>query len=263
MRIVSMTSVCVDLYDGTEEIFPGGESLNFVMNWSKNPDEEIYLIGAIGLERYGDAVIDKLSNKDVNLQGLHRVEGVTANNFNYVEKSGERREKENAWNGGVYDTFKISKMDEEIIAKADLVHTSINSPVFEDILNLRKTMGFKLAVDFNVCRDIEKMERLAGKVAFMFITASDSVLEMLKKWSQIYDGVYIGTLAERGSVCFKNGICYRQDAIKAPKIVDTTGCGDSYQSGFLSGYMRTYDLQKAMHQGALHACETMKHFGGC
>lgn len=43
MNIISMTSICVDRYDKTDEVFPGGESLNFVMNWPKDTEDQIYI----------------------------------------------------------------------------------------------------------------------------------------------------------------------------------------------------------------------------
>ena len=263
MKIISMNSICVDLYDGTDEIFPGGESLNFVMNWPNKEKDEIYLVGAIGNDKYGDVIMNKLNGNNIQLDGLHRVEGTTANNYNYIEINGERREKENAWNGGVYETFQLSVSDHEILKKADYVHTSINSPVFDQVLELKGKYNFQIVVDFNICRDMEKLERLAGKVDMFFISATDSILTRLKEWSKMYQGIYIGTCAAEGSICYYQGKEYRQEAIRTLEVVDTTGCGDSYQSGFVADYIHTNNIESAMYQGALSASETLKHYGAC
>lgn len=43
-----------------------------------------------------------------------------------------------------------------------------------------------------------------------------------------YDGIFNATLAEKGSVTFYSGKEYYATAIPVEKIVDTTGCDDSY-----------------------------------
>ena len=47
------------------------------------------------------------------------------------------------------------------------------------------------------------------------------------------------------------------------RVVDTTGCGDSYQAGFMVSYVRDRDVQRAMENGSRFAARTIGQLGGC
>ena len=46
------------------------------------------------------------------------------------------------------------------------------------------------------------------------------------------------------------------------KIVDSTGCGDSFQAGFVSEYLISKDIIKSLENGANKASKTVSHIGG-
>lgn len=69
------------------------------------------------------------------------------------------------------------------------------------------------------------------------------------------------TRSEKGAV-----VVTAQDRIAVPaapvaKVVDTTGAGDLFASGFLYGYTRGKDLAHCTKLGALCAAEIIAHFG--
>ena len=75
--------------------------------------------------------------------------------------------------------------------------------------------------------------------------------------------VHIGaiTTGSNGSIVFKNGIEYNINAIKIDKVVDTTGAGDLYASGFLYGLTNTYSIENCGLLGSRSASEIIKYFG--
>lgn len=75
------------------------------------------------------------------------------------------------------------------------------------------------------------------------------------------DKILILTDGENGSYLYHHKKVYFQKAISPKKIVDTTGAGDAYVSGFLSSYLREKDLPKAMNQGALYAAKILEKIG--
>ena len=130
------------------------------------------------------------------------------------------------------------------------------------VIELKKTHGFKLAVDFDVYRDFADMERFAPYVDFFMISGSEELLPMFKGLSNKYNCLFNVSLAENGSVTYFNGQEYRVQAVKVESIIDTTGCGDSYHAGFVCSYMLENDIKKAMNVGSEIAAETLKHYGG-
>ena len=152
--------------------------------------------------------------------------------------------------------------DKNRIASADIIFITFDSPNFDDVLELRKSCRFQLAVDFNVLRDFKKIETIVPYINFFFISGEKSILLQFQKWSERYDNIFNITLAENGSVTYYMGKEYRVDAVPVNNVIDTTGCGDSYHAGFLCSYLRDCDIINAMNEGSRVASKTLSHIGG-
>jgi sugar/nucleoside kinase (ribokinase family) len=70
------------------------------------------------------------------------------------------------------------------------------------------------------------------------------------------------TRSAAGSVVLTNGAEHKIDAAPVPRVVDTTGAGDLYASGFLYGLTRGLPLPTCGELGSLCAAEIISHFGG-
>ena len=69
------------------------------------------------------------------------------------------------------------------------------------------------------------------------------------------------TRSERGSVVVAGGDVHVIEAQKEGAVVDTTGAGDLYASGFLFGLSRGMDLPTCGRLGSLAAAEVISHVG--
>ena len=263
LNIIAMTCMCVDVFDDTGEIRPGGEALNFAAIASKYNHISVDLLGAIGDDDYGKAILKSIENKPINKEFIHIISGsATANHRIYLTEKGDRYFKDDSWNGGIHDTYLLSDSDKNRIASADIIFITFDSPNFDDVLELRKSCRFQLAVDFNVLRDFKKIETIVPYIDFFFISGEKSILLQFQKWSERYDNIFNITLAENGSVTYYMGKEYRVDAVPVNNVIDTTGCGDSYHAGFLCSYLRDCDIIKAMNEGSRVASKTLSHIGG-
>jgi len=54
---------------------------------------------------------------------------------------------------------------------------------------------------------------------------------------------------------------YYQTAIKPSRILDSTGAGDAFASGFLGHFAKTGDIRKALYFGAKNGSSVIKHYG--
>lgn len=263
VNIIAMTCMCVDVFDDTGEIRPGGEALNFAAIASKYNHISVDLLGAIGDDDYGKAILKSIENKPINKEFIHIISGsATANHRIYLTEKGDRYFKDDSWNGGIHDTYLLSDSDKNRIASADIIFITFDSPNFDDVLELRKSCRFQLAVDFNVLRDFKKIETIVPYINFFFISGEKSILLQFQKWSERYDNIFNITLAENGSVTYYMGKEYRVDAVPVNNVIDTTGCGDSYHAGFLCSYLRDCDIINAMNEGSRVASKTLSHIGG-
>jgi sugar/nucleoside kinase (ribokinase family) len=69
------------------------------------------------------------------------------------------------------------------------------------------------------------------------------------------------TRSAAGSVILANGAEHRIAAAPVARVVDTTGAGDLYASGFLYGMTRNLPLSTCGALGSLCAAEIISHFG--
>ena len=69
------------------------------------------------------------------------------------------------------------------------------------------------------------------------------------------------TRSARGSVVAGEGAVHTIRAAPVARVVDTTGAGDLYASGFLAGLARGFDLARCGRLAALAAGEIIGHYG--
>ncbi len=69
------------------------------------------------------------------------------------------------------------------------------------------------------------------------------------------------TRSEKGSVVIKGSETYAVPAAPVAKVVDTTGAGDLYASGFLYGFTRGKPLAECARLGGIAAAEIISHVG--
>lgn len=69
------------------------------------------------------------------------------------------------------------------------------------------------------------------------------------------------TRGPKGSVVVNGDEVHVVDADAVDRVVDTTGAGDAYAAGFLSGLVRNKDLAHCAHIGNVAAGEVISHMG--
>jgi sugar/nucleoside kinase (ribokinase family) len=69
------------------------------------------------------------------------------------------------------------------------------------------------------------------------------------------------TRSEKGSVVIKGSETHAVPAARVTKVVDTTGAGDLYASGFLYGFTRGKALAECARLGGIAAAEIISHVG--
>ena len=73
--------------------------------------------------------------------------------------------------------------------------------------------------------------------------------------------VLVATRSEKGAVAQAYGERAVVAASPVAKVVDTTGAGDQFAAGFLSGFARGAPLETCLKRGAIAAAEVISHYG--
>jgi sugar/nucleoside kinase (ribokinase family) len=69
------------------------------------------------------------------------------------------------------------------------------------------------------------------------------------------------TRSEKGAVAVENGKRVDVPAEPVQQIVDTTGAGDLFAAGFLSGHAKGRSVEDSLRMGAIAAAEVISHYG--
>jgi sugar/nucleoside kinase (ribokinase family) len=73
--------------------------------------------------------------------------------------------------------------------------------------------------------------------------------------------VLVATRSAKGAIAVANGERAQVAAEPIDKVVDTTGAGDLFAAGFLTGHARGESLERCLTMGAVCAAEVISHYG--
>ena len=73
--------------------------------------------------------------------------------------------------------------------------------------------------------------------------------------------VLVATRGPQGAIAIADGIRAETKAEPVERVVDTTGAGDLFAAGFLTGHARGETLETCLRMGAICAAEVISHYG--
>lgn len=85
----------------------------------------------------------------------------------------------------------------------------------------------------------------------------DTALALLRN----EDILSVVTRSEKGSLVVTREETHAVNAFPVEKVIDTTGAGDLFAAGFLTGLVKDKDLPDCARLGALAAAEIIQHYG--
>jgi len=96
----------------------------------------------------------------------------------------------------------------------------------------------------------------------LFLTKMKSFQEkiIINKIASLTKAIIIITKGKDGAVCFDHDFFYQIPAQKV-KVVDATGAGDSFGSGFIAGLIKTENNEKALVLAMSNAIANIKAVG--
>jgi len=88
------------------------------------------------------------------------------------------------------------------------------------------------------------------------------IKERVKDWKNLFpQKTVITTLGAKGALIEDKGNLYKIEAVKPKKVIDPTGAGDAWRSGFLAGMEKGFDLQTSGQMGSVASAYTIEHYG--
>jgi fructokinase len=147
---------------------------------------------------------------------------------------------------------------EIIFLEGYLWDKGISEKMFKYVINLAKKNNIKVAMSlsdiFCVMRHREDFFKLLKNDLNILIGNENEINKLMQK-NNLTDSInqlkkinklIIVTRSENGSVAILNNEIINCDSIKVEKVLDLTGAGDLFASGFLKKYLDQSDIKKCL-----------------
>lgn len=249
--------VDINYIDGI--VNPGGNCVNVAVYCSQLGHKAAY-VGVLADDVYQKVLTDSLEKQKVEYVMSPVCHGETGRCFINLIDGDRVIGDEN--NGGLVKSSPLAITDELVayLKHFDLVHTSCYSYI-DDQLGKIKEAGIPLLYDFSTEWDWEKVEVISETADFILFSGRDDLSEQenLSVLQKAVDSRHccmaIITMGIKGAWVYDGSELYeKKPYFPEGGAVDTTGCGDSWISGFITTYM---DLVKQMES---MAASSDKHF---
>ena len=230
---------------------------------------EVFAVGALGQDELGHFVEDTMKRYGIDTRGLVRKDGVqTSSTMLPIRPNGERPALHVP---GASREFNLKDIDQGLIASADFLHIG-GTPLMPKFDGKPMAEIFKYAADHNTITTYD-----------LLAIDQPDLLELVTE-SLPHVDFFMPGLEEARMMC---GLELRQDVIRffldrgakhtvfkmgeegssiawyenenvreilgpafKAKVVDSTGCGDAYCAGFITGLSMGWDLEKSGRLGA-------------
>ncbi len=229
----------------------------------------VIAMGAVGKDALGDFLITTMSKYGIDTSGIVRKSGVqTSATILPIRPNGDRPALHVI---GANGEFSIEDIDFSVIAKAKILHMGGTSllPKLDgiptrDILKFAKEHNVITTFDLLTIERSDLLNIIKPCLPYIdFFMPNLEEAEMITRLSDRKDiikffldnGVktIVLKMGEKGSIiAYYSGSKIEEIRIPIYKInvVDTTGCGDAYCAGFITGLLKGFEIRKCGLLGA-------------
>lgn len=244
----------------TIETFVGGGAALFAMGIGKLGLRPVFQ-GEAGGDFYGELIKRTLIKRNVDCSLL---------TVNPMSKTGislcftNERDRAFLTYRGTNEEINIEHIDLEKVRQASHIHMTgyIGSKRHESYLKMLKRIKHEteVSVSFDLGWDstgewTDKLYELLPFIDVMFMNGTEalhysrkSVHENAARDFAKACGLVVVKLGSAGSFAVKDGVMYKAPAYTV-KAVDTTGAGDSFNAGFIYGYLKGKPIEECLKWG--------------
>ena len=213
--------------------------------------------GTVGDDADGRMILEDFAKQNVDTSMVKIRRGATsAIAYLWIEeKTGNRS---CAWTREGLDELSADEISPEAIAQAKILHLDgHNAAGAIAAAKVAREAGVLVNYDAGTHRD--GMNELLGLADLMICSeefilkltgltdAEEAVRQVYAKYKPKVCGATMGI---RGSMAFDGKNFVKCPAFHVDKVVDTTGCGDLFHTGFAIRYLATQDLMECQRFGA-------------
>lgn len=246
----------------------GGSPANVAMN-SARLGLNTSLVATIGKDGFGDYILKRLKQVGVNYDCVIESQELPTSTI-FVSRTSETPDFV-AYRAADYN-IRESQISSELLKSTKVFHTTCfalsKNPARQTILNKAKeaySLGCKLSIDVNYSEKIwrDRIEALKIIKAYCnynpLVKISEDDISRLFGKEKTYDEVFeffhnagvdiiCLTIGKEGVKLSKKGhSIISLPAIQIHKVMDATGAGDAFWSGFLFAHIKEHSLEQCLN----------------
>jgi len=241
----------------------GGGGTNTAVGFAKQGLKTAYC-GAIGQDSAGEGIVKELKSFGVDTKLV------------FVKKEKHTNHSVIVFNEGDDRTILAYRGASELLTKEDIPWNKLKTKwiylapltgllcdITEDIVNFAFENKIKIAINPSkqqLALPENILKNILQKTDILFLNQEEASFltkinfteeqEIFKKIDQLCPGMAVMTKGGEGVVVSDGKYFYSAKAHEGRKIIDTTGAGDSFASGFLSDYIKyDGDIEKSIQMG--------------
>lgn len=253
----------------------GGGGVNTAATFAKQGYKASFC-GAIGADEAGLQIVKELKSLRIDTKLLQKRKEKSTNQSVIILTSGEDRTVLTYRGASELmdkSTIPWNKLKTKWIYLAPL--SGLLCDTFEDIVNFASENKIKVAVNpskYQLSLPIDQLKRIFQKIDILFLNQEEASFltkisfheetEIFKKLDEMCPGVAVMTKGGEGVVASDGKYLYSAKPNPGRKVIDTTGAGDSFASGFLSDYIKyNGDIEKAIQLGMANSEGNLREVG--
>lgn len=252
---------------------PGGSAANTIVGLARLGCSTS-IIGKIAEDDEGDLIEYNLAVNGVYTNNLiYSESGSTGKCIGFVDKNGERCLYISP---GVNDDIKIGEINPLNIMRCKIMHyTSFVGDSFNTQIELLEKLSKETLLSFDpgmlyVEKGFDELKPILERTDILLINESELRLLCNNDYDDLKE-LTLGLLdlgidtvvvkqGSKGVFAINNSQKCFVEAYEC-EVVDTTGAGDSFNSGFLYSFLKGYDLEKSCQIGNWVASKAIQGFG--
>jgi len=241
----------------------GGSAANFAVGVSRLGLNS-GIMARIGNDHYGKYILTEFKREKINTERLVIIDEKTGMAFIAVEPDGERSIYTFM---GANSKFKLEKEDIIHIKNSEILHiTGMYIEVVEEASKHANILSLNPGALLSAY-GLEALEKIIKRTHILFLNKKEVTLLTGKDYNNgaeklVETGVplVVVTMGNEGSKVYTEAGQIHYPA-NEQNVVDTTGAGDSFAAGFITGFYNKKNLKECLRQGNKSASTCVTKLG--